>query len=106
MELYDYIEQFNLNDVSDVALLKQREKLNEEVFKDLNKPSLGDFYKLFPDEVKTFKGYILTAIDGSDCEVPILKSQGTNIKQKQEKTQEILQELNYQIVMMCWIIMY
>ncbi len=70
MELYDFIEEFDLEKVSDVALLKQREKLNEEVFKILNKSSLLDFYKLFSNEVKTFKGYILTAIDGSDCEVP------------------------------------
>ncbi len=70
MELYDFIEEFNLEKVSDVALLKQREKLNENVFKKLNNSSLTDFYKLFPNEVKTFKGYILSAIDGSDCEVP------------------------------------
>ena len=70
MELYDFIEQYNYENVSDVALLKQREKLNEEIFKELNKSSLKDFYHLFPEEVKTFKGYILTAIDGSDCEIP------------------------------------
>ncbi len=85
MELYDYIEQFNLNDVSDVALLKQREKLNEEVFKSLNASSLVDFYKLFPNEVKTFKGYILTAIDGSDCEVPNTKITRDKYKTKTEK---------------------
>lgn len=70
MELYDFIEQYNYENVSDVALLKQREKLNEEIFKELNRSSLKDFYHLFSDEVKTYKGYILTAIDGSDCEVP------------------------------------
>lgn len=70
MELYDFIEQYNYEIVSDVALLKQREKLNEEIFKELNKNSLKDFYHLFKEEVKTYKGYILTAIDGSDCEVP------------------------------------
>ena len=70
MELYDFIEQYNYENVSDAALLKQREKLNEEIFKELNRNSLKDFYHLFKDEVKTFKGYILTAIDGSDCEIP------------------------------------
>lgn len=70
MELYDFIEQFNLNKVSDAALLKQREKLDENVFKKLNQNSLTDFYNLFQDEVKNFKGYIVTAIDGSDCEIP------------------------------------
>lgn len=70
MELYDFIEQYNYENVSDVALLKQREKLNENIFKELNKSSLIDFYTLFKEEVKNYKGYILTAIDGSDCEVP------------------------------------
>lgn len=70
MELYDFIKEYSLDEVSSPALLKQREKLNEEVFKELNKDSLKDFYKLFPKEVKTYKGHVLTAIDGSDCEVP------------------------------------
>lgn len=70
MELYDFINEFGIENVSDAALLKQREKLNENVFKELNKESLKDFYEKFPDEVKTYKGYILTAVDGSDCEVP------------------------------------
>jgi hypothetical protein len=70
MELNDFLEKCSLEDVSDVALLKQREKLNEEVFKILNDESMIDFYANFKNEVKTYKGYILTAIDGSDCEVP------------------------------------
>lgn len=70
MELYDFIEQYDYENVSDVALLKQREKLNEEIFKELNISSLIDFYKLFKEEVKDYKKYILTAIDGSECEIP------------------------------------
>ena len=70
MELYDFIQEYSLDEVSSPALLKQREKLDEEVFKELNKDSLKDFYKLFPKEVKTYKGHILTAKDGSDCEIP------------------------------------
>ena len=73
MELYDFIKQYNLDEVSTPALLKQREKLNEEIFKELNKEQLVRFYKDFKEEVKTYKGYVVTAIDGSDCEVPNTK---------------------------------
>ena len=70
MELYDYIKEFNIEEVSSPALLKQREKLNENVFKELSKESLIDFYGKFKNEVKTIKNYLLFAIDGSTCEVP------------------------------------
>jgi len=80
MELYDFIEQYDYENVSDVALLKQREKLNEEIFKELNRNSLKDFYNLFKKEVKTFKGYIVTAIDGSDCEIPNTPTTRTRYK--------------------------
>ena len=76
MELYDFNKLYHLDDIDDVsdsALLQQREKLNEEVFKYLAKQSLEDFYRDFPDEVKTFKGYLVDGIDGSDCEVPNTK---------------------------------
>lgn len=70
MELYDFIQEYKIDEVSAPALLKQREKLNEDIFKKLNKEQLIRFYGEFPQEVKTYKGYILGAIDGSDCEVP------------------------------------
>ena len=70
MELYDYIKEFNIEEVSSPSLLKQREKLNENVFKELSKESLIDFYGKFKNEVKTIKNYLLFAIDGSTCEVP------------------------------------
>ena len=70
MELDDFIQEYNIDEVSTPALLKQREKLNEDIFKELNKESLIRFYGEFPQEVKTYKGNILGAIDGSDCEVP------------------------------------
>ena len=53
MELYDFIKQYNLDEVSTPTLLKQREKLNEEIFKELNKEQLVRFYKDFKEEVKT-----------------------------------------------------
>lgn len=74
MELYDFIQEYKINEVSTPALLKQREKLNEEIFKELNNEQLQRFYGEFPQEVKTYKGYVLGAIDGSDCEVPNTKA--------------------------------
>ena len=73
MELYDFIQLYNIDEVSAPALLKQRKKLNEDVFKILAKESLNDFYGKFKEEVKTIKGYVLCAIDGSDCEIPNTK---------------------------------
>lgn len=70
MELYDFINEYDLNSISSPGFLKQREKLDPIIFKILNERSLADFYNKFPDEVKDYKGYILCAIDGSDCEVP------------------------------------
>lgn len=70
MELENFIETCNNIDVSAPALLKQRAKLNHEIFIHLNNDSMKDFYNDYKSEVKTFKNYLLTAIDGSDCEVP------------------------------------
>ncbi len=70
MELYDFINEYGLEKVSTPALLKQREKLNENIFKELNKEQLLRFYDDYSKEVKTYKGFVLGAIDGSDCEVP------------------------------------
>lgn len=88
MELYDFIQEYNIEDVSTPALLKQREKLNEEIFKELNKESLIRFYGEFPQEVKTYKGYVLGAIDGSDCEVPNTKETRERYKSVNSKDKE------------------
>lgn len=88
MELYDFIQEYNIEEVSTPALLKQREKLNENIFKDLTKESLVRFYKEFPQEVKTYKGYIIGAIDGSDCEVPNTKETRERYKSINSKNEE------------------
>ena len=88
MELYDFIQEYNIEEVSTPALLKQREKLNENIFKDLTKESLVRFYKEFPQEVKTYKGYIIGGIDGSDCEVPNTKETRERYKSINSKNEE------------------
>jgi len=63
----------NINDVKDISspgLFKQREKLNPEAFTYLMQHSLKLFYMDFKNDVKTYKGYVLTGIDGSDFEIP------------------------------------
>lgn len=82
MELYDFIKLYNIDEVSSPALLKQREKLDENTFKILAKESLNDFYGKFKNEVKTFKGHILCGIDGSDCEIPNTKETRERYKVK------------------------
>ena len=83
MELDDFIKLCAKEDVSTPALLKQREKLNADVFKYLNDESIKNFYNKFSNEVKTFKKYVLLAIDGSDFEIP-----NTPITRKNYKAQK------------------
>lgn len=67
----------NINDVKNISspgLFKQREKLNPEAFSYLMQESLKEFYRKYKKEVKTYKGYVLTGIDGSDFEIPNTKS--------------------------------
>ena len=67
----------NINDVKNISspgLFKQREKLNPDAFIYLMQESLKEFYIRYKNEVKTYKGYVLTGIDGSDFEIPNTKS--------------------------------
>ena len=72
MEINNFFNKINEDtDMSAQALLDQRLKLNPEVFIDLNNEYLQGFYEEYKDtDVKTYKGYILKAIDGSDFELP------------------------------------
>lgn len=87
MELYDFNQLTNKLNMSTPAVLKQREKLNEDVFIELTKASLYDFYSEFKNEVKTFKGYLLLSIDGSDCEVPNTKETRERYKALKSKNE-------------------
>ena len=70
----------NINDVQEISspgLFKQREKLNPKVFVYLQQIALKNFYIDHENEVKTYKGYVLKAVDGSDYEIPNKKSKRT-----------------------------
>ncbi len=70
MEIIEFNEIIKNADISSVAVLKQREKLDAIIYKDINKINLQSFYNNYKSEVKLFKGYILVATDGSDFEIP------------------------------------
>lgn len=77
----------NINDVKNISspgLFKQREKLNPDAFVYLMQESLKEFYVGYKNEVKTYKGYVLTGIDGSDFEIPNTKSSREKYNGKQQ----------------------
>lgn len=70
MEILNFNNIKNVQEISSPGLFKQRKKLNPEVFKYLVRESLKEFYINYSKEVKTIKGYVLLGIDGSDFEIP------------------------------------
>lgn len=77
----------NINDVKNISspgLFKQREKLNPNAFIYLMQESLKEFYIRYKNEVKTYKGYVLTGIDGSDFEIPNTKNSREKYNGKQQ----------------------
>ena len=82
MEIEEFTELINMTDISAPAVLKQRLKLNSEIYLDMMRENLKGFYTEFKSEVKLFHGYILVAIDGSDFEIP-------NSKKTREKFNEL-----------------
>ncbi len=70
MEIVEFNEIVKNADISSPAVLRQREKLDARIYKDMNTKNLQDFYNDYKEDVKLFKGYILTATDGSDFEIP------------------------------------
>ena len=73
MEIEDFTELINMTDISSPAVLKQRLKLNGKIYLDMMHENLKGYYEEFKSEVKLFNGYILSAIDGSDFEIPNTK---------------------------------
>lgn len=70
MEILNFNDINNVQNISSPGLFKQREKLNPDAFIYLTQDSLKSFYIDYKNEVKTYKGYVLTGIDGSDFEIP------------------------------------
>lgn len=73
MEIENFTELVNMTDISAPAVLKQRLKLNGQIYLDMLYENLQGFYNEFKNEVKLLNGYILSAIDGSDFEIPNTK---------------------------------
>lgn len=76
MELDEYLKSKNNTykiSISKQAFSKQRLNLKPEIFIDLYKDYLEDFYTNAKEEVKTYKGYYVLAIDGSMFEIPNTK---------------------------------
>ena len=69
MELRNFFKLKGREEISKQAYFKARQNLDPAVFTYLNDNYLNDFYK-HPDGVKTWKGYIVLAIDGSKVEIP------------------------------------
>ena len=73
MELDEYLKNKNGTyeiSISKQAFSKQRQNLNPQIFIDIYKDYLEDFYNNYPEEVKKYKGYYVCAIDGSLFEIP------------------------------------
>ena len=76
MELDEYLKNKNGTyeiSISKQAFSKQRQNLSPQIFIDIYKEYLEDFYQNYPKEVKKYKGYNICAIDGSHVEIPNTK---------------------------------
>lgn len=86
MEIEEFMEICNKEEISSPGFFKQREKLNPKVIEYLNNESMKLFYEEYPQEVKTFKGYIIVAEDGSDFEIPNTSKARNEFESKNSKS--------------------
>jgi hypothetical protein len=72
IEIDEFIQKFGNKDMDEnytkQAFIKARQKLNPIAFQILNDTIISEFYA--DGEFKTYKGYRLLAVDGSDLEIP------------------------------------
>ena len=88
MAIEEFNEIIDSGDITSPGVLKQRKKLNAQIFKDMMQNNLIDFYNMdeFKDEVKLFKGYIATSVDGSDFEIPNTNATRENYNSTKDNT--------------------
>lgn len=84
MEIINFNNINDIKEISSPGLFKQREKLNPDAFIYLMQLSLKEFYTEYRNNVKTYKGYVLTGIDGSDFEIPNTKRSREKYNGKQQ----------------------
>lgn len=84
MEIINFNNINDIQNISSPGLFKQREKLNPDSFIYLTQISLKSFYYDYSNEVKTYNGYILKAVDGSDFEIPNTKAAREKYNGKQQ----------------------
>ena len=86
MEISEFNEILDCEDISSPAVLKQREKYSADIFIDLLRENLLDFYFNFKEDVRLYKNkYILVAIDGTDMEIPNTKVSRKYARPKEQK---------------------
>lgn len=86
MEIEEFINICNIKEISSPGFLKQREKLNPKVIEYLNDESMKLFYNQYKEEVKTYKGYVIVAEDGSDFEIPNTRTTRKEFESKNSRS--------------------
>jgi hypothetical protein len=95
MELRQYFDDMEKKEqtVSKQAYLQQRQKLNPEVFNILNRNYLRRYYS--GEEGRMWRGYLVTAIDGSIGEIPNSKENRQNYGESESKNgKEVVARVN------------
>lgn len=87
-EMYKYFG-YSLDTVSASGFIESRVKIKDAAFKEL----MNEMNKAYPCK-KTYKGYRLLAVDGSDITIPIDKNDHETVKSNGDKKQSAMYHLN------------